>query len=104
MKFVELASDIMGVIKKIIDVSGIIETTISTSLSIGIENAFDNLKSSIEQIILKTSFIIISAFLIIWGGASILDNFVPYRGLGFVIVGITVGVLAWIVLRVHEKK
>lgn len=72
---------------------------ISSSMAAGIENAFMRIKKPLELAIIRTSFMIVSFFFIVWGGALFLDNFLVYRGLGFVIVGALVGIVVLLFLK-----
>lgn len=86
-------------VKSSIGSSGVIQTTISESLSTGIETGFNKIKKSIEQMIIKGFLIIISMFLLIWGVAIFIDNFVPYHGLGYIIVGAIFGLTVLMYLK-----
>ena len=89
-------------IKSVIDVSGAIQGSISDAISNGIERAFKRIKRPLEQSLMKISFIFVSVFFIIWGAALFLDNFVPYHGLGFVIVGAFFGIMVLFFLQEKE--
>jgi len=80
-------------IKSSIDTSGVIQNMVSDSLSNGIETGFNKIKKPIEQTIIKIASIVISMFLMIWGIAMFIDNFVPYHGLGYMIVGVIFGLI-----------
>jgi len=86
-------------IKSSIDASGIIQNMVSDSLSNGIEMGFNKIKKPIEQTIIKMFLIVISMFLMIWGLAVFIDNFVTYPGLGYIIVGIMFGLISLIYSR-----
>ncbi|MDO8554796.1 MAG: hypothetical protein Q7S22_08355 [Candidatus Micrarchaeota archaeon] len=88
-------------IKSVIDVSGVIQGTVSGAISNGIEGAFKRIRKPLEQSLMRISVILMSLFFIIWGIALLLDNFVPYRGLGFVLVGAFFGII--VVIFVQDK-
>lgn len=96
---------IMAFIKGVtsmIDISGEIQNTISNSISDGIERAFIRIKKPFEQSMIKILFIGVSLFLIVWGLALFLDNFVPYHGLGFIVVGAFFGFIVLFFLKEKE--
>jgi len=95
--FDSILSFIEGV-KSVIDVSGAIQGTISDAISNGIGNAFKRLRKPLEQSLLKILFLLVSAFFTVWGAALLLDNFMPYSGMGFVIVGALFGVIVLVFL------
>ena len=53
---------------------------------------------------MKISFMLISVFFMVWGLALFLDNFVPYHGLGFVVVGALLGLVALFFLQEKESQ
>lgn len=89
-------------VKSVIDVSGIIQSTISDSVSSGIERAFKRIRKPLEQSLMRIACMLLSLFFIIWGAALFLDNFVPYHGLGFVIAGAFFGIV--VLLFLQEKN
>jgi len=89
-------------LKSVIDVSGVIQSSISASVSNGIEGAFKRIKKPLEQSLMKISCTLVSLFFIVWGTALLLDNFLPYHGLGYVIVGAFFGIIALLSLREKE--
>jgi len=91
-------------IKSVIDISGAIQGTLSDAISNGIERSFKKIKKSLELSIMKLSLILMSVFFIIWGMALFIDNFVPYQGLGFVIVGAFFGIIFLIFIKEKEKE
>ena len=99
--FDSLPSFIEGV-KSVIDASGAIQGTITDSISNGIERAFKRIRTPLEQSILKVAFTLVGVFFVIWGAALVLDNFMPYDGLGFVIVGAFFGIIT--LLFFQENK
>jgi len=102
MGFFESALAFVEGIKSVIDVSGAVQGTISDAISNGIEDAFKKIRKPLEQSLMKISFMFVSVFFMIGGIALFLDNFVPYRGLGFVIVGAFFGIMVLVFLQ--EKK
>jgi hypothetical protein len=101
MGFFDSALAFVEGIKSVIDVSGAVQGTISDAISNGIENAFKKIRKPLERSMMKISFLFVSVFFMIGGIALFLDNFVPYRGLGFVIVGAFFG--AMVLLFLQEK-
>lgn len=95
---------IEGVKRSAIDASGAIQGTISDAMADGIESAFRRIKRPLEQSLMKISFILVSVFLVVWGVALVLDNFVPYHGLGFVIVGVFFGAIVLFFLGEKETE
>ena len=93
MSLLDSALAFVDGIKSMIDASGAAQSAIATAVSDGIENAFVRIKRPIERSLLKISFMVVSFFLIVWGSALFIDNFVPYHGLGFVIVGVLFGLI-----------
>ena len=96
--FDSILSFIEGV-KSVIDVSGAIQGSISDAISNGVENAFRRIRKSLEKTLIKISFMLMAVFFIVWGAALFLDNFMPYRGLGFVVVGALLGVAILVFLK-----
>ena len=92
-----------GVKSAIID-SGAIQSTVSDGVSNGIEHAFMRIKKPLERSLMRVSFMAVSLFVIIVGLAIFLDNFMPYRGLGFVIVGAIFGIIVLISMSEKETK
>ena len=101
MSFFDSVLSFVEGMKSVIDVSGAIQSSISDSISNGIESAFKRIRKPVEQSLMKISFIFVSLFFMVWGAALFVDNFVPYHGLGFVIVGAVVGI---IVLALFQEK
>ena len=89
-------------IKSVIDVSGAVQSTISDAITNGIEHAFRRIRKPLEQSLMRISFIFVSAFFMVWGLALCVDNFVPYHGLGFVIVGALFGIAVLLFLKEKE--
>lgn len=102
MSFLDSALAFIDGIKSAIDASGAIQGTISNATSDGIERAFKRIKRPLELSLMKISVVFVSVFFIVWGAALFLDNFVPYHGLGFVIVGAFFGIAALLLLREKE--
>ncbi|MCX6771248.1 MAG: hypothetical protein NTX79_04290 [Candidatus Micrarchaeota archaeon] len=103
MSFFDSALAFIEGIKSVIDVSGAaVQGSISDSVSDGIERAFRKIRQPIERTLVKTSFVFVSVLFIVWGAALFLDNFVPYHGLGFVIVGALFGGVAMAFLQEKE--
>lgn len=86
--------DFIEGVKSVIDVSGVIQGSVSDAISNGIERGFRRIRKPLEQSVMRISFALASVFLIAWGAAMFLDSFVPYRGMGFVIVGMLIGLIA----------
>lgn len=86
-------------IKSVVDVSGIVQSTISDSVSNGIERAFGRIIRPLEQTLMRVSLVFVSVLFIVWGLALFLDGFMPYRGLGFVVVGAAFGAFVWLFFR-----
>ena len=101
MSFFDSVLSFVEGMKSVIDVSGAIQSSISDSISNGIESAFKRIRKPVEQSLMTISFIFVSLFFMVWGAALFVDNFVPYHGLGFVIVGAVVGI---IVLALFQEK
>jgi len=89
-------------VKSVIDVSGAVQDTISGALSNGIERAFKRIRKPLEQSLMKISFIFVSLFFIVWGAALFIDDFMPYRGLGFAIVGAFFGMMVLLFFQERE--
>lgn len=89
-------------LKSVIDVSGLIQSTISDSISNGVEHAFQKIRNPIEQSLIRVTTLAISLFFIIWGLSQFIDCFMPYTGLGFVIIGGTFGILTLLLFREKE--
>jgi len=105
MSFLDSALAFVEGIKSMIDVSGAaVQGTISDSVSNGIERAFKRIKKPLEQSLMKVSFAFVSVLFIVWGLALFLDNFVPYHGLGFVIVGALLGIIALLFFQEKEEQ
>ena len=102
MSFFDSALAFIEGIKSVIDVSGAVQGTISDSVSNGIERAFKRIKRPLEQSLMRISLVFVSVFFMVWGLALFLDNFVPYHGLGFVVVGASFGAI--ILLFLQEKE
>jgi hypothetical protein len=86
-------------IKSTLDFNIVIQNAISRIFSKSIEEGYLKIKKSIEDTIIKILLIVISCFLIIWGISIFLDNFLPYDGLGFILVGTTFGIIVFILLN-----
>ena len=93
MSLIDSALAFVDGIKSVIDVSEAAKGTITNAMSDGIEQAFLRIKKPIERSLLKISFIVVSFLLIVWGLAMMVDDFVPYHGLGFVFIGAIFGVV-----------
>ena len=91
MSFFDSTLSFIEGVKSMVDFSGAIQGTLSDILAKGIEGAFERTKKSIEETVLKLSLIIVSCVLIIWGTGSFIDNFMPYKGIGFLIMGVLSG-------------
>jgi len=108
MSFIDSARTFIEGVKSVIDFSGVFRRTISDAVSDGIangiESAFCKIKKPFEQTMMKISCVFVSLFFIIWGVALFLDNFVPYRGLGFAITGAVFGIAALLFLGEKETK
>lgn len=91
-------------VKSVIDVSSAAQSAISDSVSNGIEHAFLRIRKPFERSLIGISFIFTSSFLIFWGSALFLEKFVPYHGLGFVIVGTVFGAITLFFLREKEVR
>lgn len=102
MSFFDSVLAFLEGIKSVIGTSGAIQGTISDAISSGIERAFRRIKKPLEHSILKISFMIMSLFFIVWGTALFLDNFMPYNGIGFVIVGAFFGIILFLFLQGKE--
>jgi len=94
MNFFDSARAFIEGVKSVIDVSGAIQGTISDSISEGIERAFKRIRKPLEQTLMKTSLMLVSVLFMVGGVALFLENFVPYHGLGYVIVGALLGTVA----------
>jgi len=90
-------------VKSVIDVSGAVRDTLSDAVSGGIVRAFKRIKKPLEQTAMRIAFMLVSLFFIAWGAALLIDNFVPYKGLGFVIVGACFGVVILLFLKEKES-
>lgn len=99
MGFFDSVLDFIDGVRSVIDVSGAAQGAISDAISSGIVSAFRKIRKPLEQSMLKISLMIAGVFFIVWGAAILLDSFVPYRGLGFVIVGAFIGMLALLFLQ-----
>ena len=97
MSFFDSVLSFIDGIMSVIDVAGAAQGAVSDAVSNGIEQgierAFRRIKKPLEQSLMRISFIIVSVFFMVWGAALFLDNFVPYHGLGFVIVGALFGLM-----------
>ena len=87
MGFFDSALGFIEGITSVIGAAGTIQGTVSDAISDGIEGAFRRIKKPLEQSLMKALFAFVSVFFIVWGLALFIDNFVPYHGLGFVVVG-----------------
>ncbi|MFA6329490.1 MAG: hypothetical protein WCX64_02270 [Candidatus Micrarchaeia archaeon] len=96
--FDSILSFIEGV-KSVIDVSGAIQGTISDAISSGIRHAFSSIKKQVEHALVRIAVMLLGVFFMIWGGAQFIDNFMPYRGLGFIIIGALCGIGALVFLK-----
>ena len=103
MSFLDSAMSFVEGIKSVIDVSGTLQGAISDAISNGIESAFGRIKAPLEASLMKVSLMFVSVFFIVWGVALFMDNFTPYRGLGFVIAGALFGMIAMLFLRGKES-
>ena len=104
MSFFDSALAFIEGIKSVMDISGASRGHISDAISNGIECAFKRIKKPLEQSMMKISFMLISVFFMVWGLALFLDNFVPYHGLGFVVVGALLGLVALFFLQEKESQ
>jgi len=91
-------------VKSAIDASSASQGFISDAISDGIENAFKRIKKPLERSIMKITLVSVSVFFIFWGAALFLDNFVPYHGLGFVVVGTILGIIVLVVFQERETE
>lgn len=93
MSLLDSALEFVDGMRSVIGASGAIQGAISNSLADGIERAFRRIRRPLEQSVMKISFIFVSVLFIVWGMAILLDSFLPYHGLGFVLVGVFFGLL-----------
>ncbi len=103
MSFFESALNFIEGIKSVVDFSKVVQGTISNSISGGIEVGFNNIKKSFERTILRVLLLGIGSYFVIWGLAIFIDNFLPYPGLGYVLVGGFFGILFLIFFQEKEK-
>jgi hypothetical protein len=104
MSFFDSALAFIEGIKSVIDISGAVQGNLSDAISNGIERAFKRIKKPLEQSLMKVSIVFVSVFFMVWGLALFMDNFVPYRGLGFVVVGALLGLAAFLFLQEKESQ
>ena len=93
MGFLDSVLTFIDGVKSVVIDSGAIQSTVSDGVSNGIEHAFMRIKKPLERSLIRVSFVALSAFLIVFGVAILLDNFMPYRGLGFVLAGALFGII-----------
>jgi len=89
-------------VKSVIDVSGAVRDTLSDAVSGGIVRAFKRIKKPLEQSLMRILFMLVSLFFVFWGAALLIDNLVPYRGLGFVIVGAFSGTVVLLFMKEND--
>lgn len=89
-------------VKSVIDVSGAIQGSVTDAISDGIERAFRKIRKPLELSLMKVSLAFVSMLFIAGGVALIIDNFMPYRGPGFVMVGALAGIA--ILLFLHDRE
>jgi len=99
MGFLDSAMSFIEGIKSVVDVSGIVQSTISDSVSNGIESAFRRIIRPLERSLMRISLVFVSVLFIVWGLALFLDGFMPYRGRGFVVGGAAFGSFGWLFFR-----
>ena len=99
MSFFDSALSFIEGIKSVMDVSGAIRGTISDAITDGIENAFRKIMLPLERTLMRVSLVFVSVLFIVWGFALFVDNFVPYSGMGFVIVGALFGIGTMVFLK-----
>lgn len=88
MSFSDSINAFVDGLKSVVDVSGAVQAMLAGALTRGIESGFQKIKKPIEAFVLKLALTIISVLFIFFGLALFIDQFMPYRGLGFLIVGI----------------
>ena len=103
MSLIDTAMSFIDGITSVIDVAGAIRGNVSEAISDGIENAFKRIRKPLELTLMRISFMFVSVFFMIWGLALFIDNFVPYNGLGFVIVGGLFGIVVFFFLKEKEE-
>ena len=103
MSLIDSALSFIEGIKSAMEVSGAIRGTISDAITEGIENAFRKIMLPLERTLMRASFAFVSVLFIVWGFALFVDNFVPYNGMGFVIVGAIFGIGTLVFLKEKEK-
>ena len=86
MSLLDSAMAFVEGIKSVIDVSETAQSTISDTVSDGIEHAFMRIQKPMERSLLRVALIAASLFLIIWGVALFIDSLSQYHGLGFVLM------------------
>jgi hypothetical protein len=102
VSFLDSALAFIEGVKSVIDASGAAQGAISDSISSGIERAFKSIRRPLEQTLMRTAFMFVSVFFIVWGAALFLDSFAPYRGTGFVLAGALFGAVASLFLKEKE--
>lgn len=102
MSLFDTALSFIEGIKSVIDFSGAAQGAISDSVSDGIESAFRRIRKPMERSLVKVALIVASLMFIAGGAALLLENFVPYHGLGFVAVGAFIGIVALLFLQEKE--
>ena len=103
MSLIDTAMSFIDGSTSVIDVAGAIRGNVSEAISDGIENAFKRIRKPLELTLMRISFMFVSVFFMIWGLALFIDNFVPYNGLGFVIVGGLFGIVVFFFLKEKEE-
>jgi uncharacterized membrane protein YcjF (UPF0283 family) len=103
MSFFQSILSFIDGVKSVVDFSKIIQSTLSNSISSGIEVGFNNIKKSFERTILRILLLLVGAYFVIWGLAIFIDNFLPYRGMGYVVVGVIFGIIILIFLQEKES-
>ena len=104
MSFIDTAMSFIDGIASVIDVAGAIKGTASEAVSDGIETGFRRIRLPLERTLMRVSLVFVSALFIIWGFALFLDNFMPYSGMGFVIVGALFGTIAMVAMKDKEIR
>lgn len=99
MSFFQSILSFIDGVKSVVDFSNIIQITLSNSISNGIEVGFNNIKKSFERTLLRILLLLVGAYFVIWGLAIFIDNFLPYRGMGYVVVGVFFGIIFLIFLQ-----
>jgi len=90
-------------VKGVFDVSTAAKDAVSDSVSTGIAQGFMMIRKPLEKSLLRISILFTGALLLLWGLALFIDNFAPFRGIGFVAIGAIVFVFAVYFLKDSES-